>query len=103
MNVCSLAKNFDDFNILFSELNASFDILAVTESRIKKYSSSTISPQLSNYSIEHTPTGSSTGGTLPYVRKILFYQLRNDLRLYDPGKIEATIIEIICSKLTNVM
>ena len=103
MNVCSLAKNFDDFNILFSELNASFDILAVTESQIKKYSSSPISPQLSNYSIENTPTGSPTGGTLPYVGKILFYQLRNDLRLYDPGKIEATFIPITCSKSTNVM
>ena len=36
MNVCSLTKNFDDFNILLSELNVSFDILAITESRIKK-------------------------------------------------------------------
>ena len=36
MNVCSLTKNFDDFHILLSELNVSFDILAITESRIKK-------------------------------------------------------------------
>ena len=36
MNVCSLTKNFDEFNILLSELNVSFDILAITESRIKK-------------------------------------------------------------------
>ena len=36
MNVCSLTKNFGDFNILLSELTVSFDILASTESRIKK-------------------------------------------------------------------
>ena len=36
MNVCSLTKNFDDFNILLSELTVRFDILAITESRIEK-------------------------------------------------------------------
>ena len=87
MNVCSLTKYFDDFNILLSDLNVSFDILAITETRIKKDSSSTINLQLNNYSIEHTPTESSAGGTLPYISKRLSYQLRNDLRLYDQGKL----------------
>ena len=45
MNVCSLTKNFDDFNILLGDLNVSFDILAITETRIKKDSSSTINLQ----------------------------------------------------------
>ena len=58
MNVCSLTKNFDDFNILLNELNVSFYILAITETRIKKDSSSPINLQLSNYSTEHTPTES---------------------------------------------
>ena len=103
MNVCSLTKNFDDFNILLGDLNVSFDILAITETRIKKDSSSSINLQLNNYSIEHTPTESSAGGTLCYINKRLSYQLRNDLRLYDPGKIESTFIEIIFSKSTNVI
>ena len=34
MNVCSLTKNFDGFNIILNELNVIFDILAITESRI---------------------------------------------------------------------
>ena len=38
MNICSFTKNSDHFNILLSELNVSFDILAITKSRIKKYS-----------------------------------------------------------------
>ena len=42
MNVCSLTKTFDDFNILLNDLNVCFDILAITESRIKKSSSSPI-------------------------------------------------------------
>ena len=58
MNVCSLTQNFDDYNILLSELNVGFDILAITKSRTKKDSSSPINLQLNNYSIEHNPTES---------------------------------------------
>ena len=58
INVCSLTKNFDDYNILLSDLNVSFDILAITETRIKKDSSSSIDLQLNNYLTEHTPTES---------------------------------------------
>ena len=49
-DVCSFTKKFDDFNILLSELNVSFDILAITESRISKELSSSINLQLNNYS-----------------------------------------------------
>ena len=45
MNVCSVTKNFGDLNILLNELNVSFDILAITETRIKKDSSSPINLQ----------------------------------------------------------
>ena len=103
MNVCSLTKNFDDFNILLGDLNVSFDILAIMETRIKKYSSSPINLRLNNYLIEHTPTELSAGGTLLYINKRPSYQLRNDLRLYDTGKIESTFTEILCSKSTNVV
>ena len=45
----------------------------------------------------------SAGGTLPYISERPAYQLRNDLRLYGPGKIESTFIKIICLKSTNVI
>ena len=56
-----------------------------------------------NYSTEQTPTETSAGGTLRYISKRLSYQLRNDLKLYHPGNIESTFIEIIsiCSKSTK--
>ena len=103
MNVCLLTKNLDYFNILLKELNISFDILAITDYRIKKDSLYPINLQLNNYPIEHTTIQSSVGGTLFYVNKRFFYQLRNKIRLYDPGKIESTFIEIVCSKSTNVI
>ena len=38
LNTCSLSKNFDDFCILLKEININFDLIARTESRIKKNS-----------------------------------------------------------------
>ena len=38
-----------------------------------------------------------------FLIKRLSYQLRDDLRRYDPEKIEPTFIEITCSKSTNVI
>ena len=40
INVCSLTKKFDNFNILLNDLNVNFDIVAVTQSRFQKDSSS---------------------------------------------------------------
>ena len=85
------------------DLNVKFDILAITESRIKKDSSSPVNLHLDNYSNEQTTTEASADGTLLCISKILSYQLRNDLKLYHPGKIESTFIESICSKSTNVI
>ena len=72
INVSSLNKIFDDFNILLSDLNVSFDILAITETRIKKDSLSPTNLQLNNYTVEHTTTESSAVGT-PYINNRLSY------------------------------
>ena len=103
MNVCSLIKNFDDFNILLNDLNVNFHILAITESCIKKDSLSLINLQLDNYSVEQTPTETSAGGILLYMSKRLSYQLRNDRKFCHPRKIESIFIEILCSKSTNII
>ena len=87
INVCSLTKNFNDFDITLNYLIVNFDIFAVTESPIKKDSSSSITLQLDNFSIEHAPTDLLAGGTLLYIIKRLFCQLRSDLKLYHQGKI----------------
>ena len=41
-----------------------FDIIAMTESRMKKNSVSSLNIELENYSIEHTPTEIAAGGAL---------------------------------------
>ena len=69
MNLSSLTKSFDDFNILLNDLNVNFDILAITESHIKKDPSSPVNLHLDNCSVEQTPTETSAGGTLLYINK----------------------------------
>ena len=49
MNVCLHIEDFDDLNILRNDLNVSFGIFAITESCIKRDSSSFINLQLGNY------------------------------------------------------
>ena len=103
MNVCSLTKNVYDFNILRNDLSVNFDILTITKSRSKKDSSCPVNLHLNNYSVEQRPTETS-GGNLLYINKRLYYQLRNDLNLYHPGKIESSfIIEIICLISLNIL
>ena len=79
-----------------------FDIIALTESRIKKNSASPINIELENYSVEHTPTEIAAGGALLYINKRLSYHPRNDLSIYMPGKLESIFIELyVLSHLTS--
>ena len=103
MKVCSLTKDFDDFIILLNNFNVNFDILAVSESHIKKDSQSPVNLKLDNYLTENTPTKFSASSTLLYIYKKHSYQLKNDLKLYHSGKIESTLIELIYSESTNVI
>ena len=67
LNICSLQNFFDNFHILFNELNINLDIIAITESRIRENVSYPRNIQVPNYSIEHTPIEASAGGALLYI------------------------------------
>ena len=98
LNICSLSKKFYDFCILLKEINMNFDIIAPTESRMKKSSVSPINIELENYSIEHTLTEIAVGETLIYINKRLSYHPRNDLNIYMPGKLESIFNKTVCPK-----
>ena len=64
--------------------------MAITESQITKNISVNQNIELSNYSFEHTPTESSSGGTLLYVANHLSYKGRSELNIYKKFEIEST-------------
>ena len=54
INACTLSRNFDDLQHLLSCTNKIFDIIAMTETRIKENVSITNNLSVKNYSIEFT-------------------------------------------------
>ena len=81
VNACSLNKNFGDLQHLLNCTEKSFDIIAISETRITKQVSLSNNLNL-NYSFEFTPTETSAGGTLLYIANHLSYKCRNDLNIY---------------------
>ena len=80
-NACSLNKSFDDLVCLRKCSNKTFDILAVSETRISKKTSVISNVNLNNYSFESTPTESSAGGTMLYISNHLSYKPRTNLNM----------------------
>ena len=62
-----LNKNFYDSEYLLKCTNKKFDVAAVTETIITRNTSRLCNIRLKGYSVESTPTESSTGGTLLYI------------------------------------
>ena len=81
INACSLNKNFDDLQHLLNCTKKSFDIIAISETRITKQVSLLNNLNLNNYSFEFTPTETSAGGTLLYIANHLSYKCCNALNI----------------------
>ena len=58
---------------------------------------------LKGYCFEQTPTETSFGGALLYISNSIIYKPRNDLTLYEKGKIESVFIEVIVPKKSNLI
>ena len=84
-------------------LNFEFSIIAITETKIKKVSHPTFDINLHNYNTFHTPTESSSGGTLLYVSKTLNSKIRKNLQIYKSKELESTFIEIVNKKKKNIL
>ena len=102
INTCSLPKNTEELEYLLDKKH-DFDVISISESRIKKDKSLINSINLKGYSYESCPTESAAGGTLLYISNNLSYKPRNDLCIYKSTELESTFIEILNPKKTNVI
>ena len=55
-----------------------FNIIGITETRLKKHTVRNININLNGYAIEHTPTEENCGSALIYIDNSLNYIVRND-------------------------
>ena len=103
INSYSLNKDFEELQNLLQSTNIQFDVIAITETRITKNTSVTQNIVLSNYYFEHTPTESSTGGTLLSIANLLSYKTRSDLNIYNKFELKPSFVEIINPKKSNII
>ena len=69
LNISSLTFHFDELIVLMAENKLTFDFLGITETRLKLNRNSLNPTPVPGYNIESTPTESSNGGTLFYIKK----------------------------------
>ena len=103
LNVASLTLNFENLNASLQTLNLDFDVIGISETRIRKETGSSSNLNITNYTFEGTPTESSAGGTGLYISNNLVYKRRNDLEIYKSNQLESTFIEIINIGRPNII
>ena len=103
LNIASLQYHIDDLKILIQSLDFKFDILAISESKLKQFTIPTRDINIPNYQYVHTSTKASKGGTLIYISNKFIYKPRRDLEIYQPKQIESTFTEIVMPKGKNII
>ncbi|XP_057305356.1 uncharacterized protein LOC130642284 [Hydractinia symbiolongicarpus] len=103
LNIASLSRHKHDLETLLNILNFDFSILAITETKIMKNLNPNYDINLEGYQLFHTPTESSAGGTLLYVRNHFNCKIRDDLNIYKSKELESIFIEIISPRKKNTI
>ena len=103
INSCSLNKNVEDLEYLLKATNKTFNVIAISKSRILKDTNLSKNINIYNYTVEFTPTESHAGGTLIYINNKLSYKLGQDLCIYKSSELESIFIEMMNPKQTNII
>ena len=103
LDINSLSFHYDELESLISKSKNDFQIIHISETRLKKTQERTTNIHLKNYNIEHVPTESSNGGVLLYIKKAINYKLRPDLMIYKKRELESVFIEIIQKDSKNIV
>ena len=96
LNISSFTFHFDELLlVLTAEIKLNFDFLGISETGLKLNRNSLNPISMPGYNIEHTPTESSNGGTLLYIKQGINYKIRKDLQIYKSKELELTFIEVL--------
>ena len=70
LNISSLPYHCSELHSLLSECNIDFNVIGITESRIKRNQKALSNIEIPNYKVEQCSTESANGGTLLYIKNI---------------------------------
>ena len=103
LNNCSLSSQIVDLKIFFPFLDAKFDIICISESRLSNNYLLTTSIDILAYNNKLTATESSVGGSLMYISQHLCYTVRQNPQICCSKKLESIFIEITFPNKPNYM
>ena len=97
LNIASLSKHKEELETILNMLDFKFDIIGLTETKIRKHKAPIFDITLKGYKQCSTPTESENGRTILYIAKNYNCKPRKDLDslLYKSTVFESTFIEII--------
>ena len=95
LNISSLPYHLSKLQAQLSSNKINFDIIGISESRIKQNKNPIDNINLQNYNIEHCTTEATNGGVLLYIKDNIIYKLRKDLKICKSKYLESTFLEVI--------
>ena len=100
LNIHSIQLHVEELRILLHALDYAFDIIAISESKLKD--KPTIDIRLPHFHPpECTFTKAEKGGTILYISDKLHFKRRKDLEIYQNKELESTFVEISNKKSSN--
>ena len=86
LDISSLPYHCSELHSLLSACNIDFNVIGITESRIKRNQKALSNIEKPNYKVEQCSTESANGRALLYIKNDTLYKVRNDLKMYKSKK-----------------
>ena len=94
LNISSLPYNCEKLHTLLADIDINFDIIGITEARLRTGQKTLNNIDIEKYVIDHTTTDASCGGTLLYIKEGITYKVQNKLKITRSKELESIFIEI---------
>ena len=104
VNIASLNAHVDDLRTVLSRLNFDFDVIGISEHKIRKNTTPSNNINIPGYDeFKFEPTETTHGGAGFYMKNGLNYNIRYDLNLNSPSQHEAMFVELILPDRKNLV
>lgn len=104
VNIASLNAHIDDLREVLTRLDFDFDVIGISEHRIKKGQKPSNNIDIQGYEeFEFESSSTACGGTGFFINKKHDYIVRDDLKLNSPENFEAMFVEIVLPDRKNLV
>ena len=103
MTINLIQFHFDELETCFANFPIDFQILGITESRLKEANPPTLNLMLPWFTYEHMPRKSSNVGVLLYIKNGINYKLIPALNINKDKELESIFIEILTKNNKNIL